>query len=289
MIYHFIENQCSVHSIEKMCKLFNTSRSGYYTWKKHIKSKRVIENEKILKAAKQSYEENRRIYGLDKLLDDVRECFPHCSRKRLYNLQKQNNLYSIRKRKFKATTYSDHKLPVAKNLLNRNFNVDKPNEVWVTDISYIGTNEGWLYLATVKDLYTKEIVGFATDDNMKTQLCINALNNAINRFKPAPGLIHHSDRGIQHCSNDYQEFLKKNEIICSMSRKGNCWDNACAETFFSTIKCELLYQKNYITREEARRDIFWYIEIFYNRKRKHQAIGYMIPSKVKNEYKSLLT
>lgn len=124
---------------------------------------------------------------------------------------------------------------------------------------------------------------------MKTQLCINALNNAINRFKPAPGLIHHSDRGIQHCSNDYQEFLKKNEIICSMSRKGNCWDNACAETFFSTIKCELLYQKNYITREEARRDIFWYIEIFYNRKRKHQAIGYMIPSKVKNEYKSLLT
>lgn len=277
-----------MHSVEKMCKLFHVSRSGYYNWKNNLKCKRKIENEKILKVAQNSYKQNRGIYGLDKLLSDVREKFPHCSRKRLYSIQKQNKLYSIRKRKFKATTYSDHNLPVANNLLNQNFNVNKPNTVWVTDISYIGTREGWLYLATVKDICTKEIVGWATADNMKTSLCVKALDNAIKLFKPAEGLIHHSDRGIQYCSHEYQSFLKNHKIICSMSRKANCWDNACAETFFSTIKCEMLYQKQYATREEARRDIFWYIEIFYNRKRKNQALEYMTPSQFRDKYKILL-
>lgn len=277
-----------MHSVEKMCKLFHVSRSGYYNWKNNSKCKRKKENEKILKVAQNSYNQNRGIYGLDKMLSDVREKFPHCSRKRLYNIQKQNKLYSIRKRKFKATTYSDHNLPVANNLLNQNFNINKPNTVWVTDISYISTREGWLYLATVKDICTKEIVGWSTADNMKTSLCIKALYNAIKLFKPAEGLIHHSDRGIQYCSHEYQSFLKSHKIICSMSRKGNCWDNACAETFFSTIKCEMLYQKQYATREEARRDIFWYIEIFYNRRRKNQALGYMTPSQFRDKYKILL-
>lgn len=164
---------------------------------------------------------------------------------------------NLRKRKFKATTYSDHKLSVAKNLLNRNFDLDRPNKVWGTDISYVSTTEGLLYLATIKDLCTKEIAGWSTASNMKTELCINTLNNVIKRFKPAPGLIHHSDRGIQYCSKEYQGFLKENEIICIMSRKGNCWDNACSEIFFSTTKCKMLYQKTYIKQKEARRDIFW--------------------------------
>jgi putative transposase len=247
-------------------------------------SKRELETQGIIKAARKSYYECKGMYGLDKMLIDVRASFPKCSRKRLHKIQKEYNLYSVRKRKYKATTYSNHKLPVAGNILNQNFNVNKPGEVWVTDISYIGTAQGWLYLATVKDIFTKEIVGFATSDNMRTELCIKALENAIARHRPSKGLIHHSDRGVQYCSNNYQSVLKKNNIVCSMSRKGNCYDNACAETFFSTIKCEMLYNNRYATREEARRDIFWYIEVFYNRKRRHQALGYLSPYEFKQRY-----
>jgi len=222
--------------------------------------------------------------GLDKILADVREKFPHCSRKRLYEIQKNNKLYAKRKKKFKATTNSNHKLPVAENLLNQDFTTNRPAAVWVTDISYINTYEGWLYLATVKDIFTKEIVGWATDNNMRTELCIRALENAVRRHKPPKGIIHHSDRGVQYCSRDYQAVLKKYGMICSMSRKGNCYDNACAETFFSTIKCEMLYHKRYMTREQARQDIFWYIEVFYNRKRRHQALGYITPAAFKQRY-----
>jgi len=264
-----------------MCIVLEVSRSGYYDWKDRPPGKRELENQQILKIAKKSHEECRGMCGLDKILADVREVFPRCSRQRLYGIQKENQLYSIRKRKFKATTNSNHKLPVAENLLKQDFKIDKPAAVWVTDISYIDTFEGWLYLATVKDICTKEIVGWATGDNMKTDLCKRALESALMRQRPPRGLIHHSDRGVQYCSKEYQELLRKHGIICSMSRKGNCYDNACAETFFSTIKCEMLYHKRYKTREAAHRDIFWYIEIFYNRKRRHQALGYLSPAAFK--------
>jgi len=272
-----------------MCQILKVSRSGYYDWKERPISKRELENEKILSVAKKSHTDCKGIYGLDKLLDDVRVKFPQCSRNRLYGIQKQNQLYSIRKRKFKATTNSNHKLQVAENLLNQEFNINKPDTVWVTDISYIDTREGWLYLATVKDICTKEIVGWATADNMKVELCINALKSAVMRHRPPKGLIHHSDRGVQYCSRAYQSLLNKNQMICSMSRKGNCYDNACAETFFSTIKCELLYHKKYATREAAHKDIFWYIESFYNRKRRHKAIGNMSPIQYKEAYYTRLT
>jgi putative transposase len=190
----------------------------------------------------------------------------------------------ITPRHLPSTTNSNHKLPVAENLLNQDFTTNRPAAVWVTDISYINTYEGWLYLATVKDIFTKEIVGWATDNNMRTELCIRALENAVRRHKPPKGIIHHSDRGVQYCSRDYQAVLKKYGMICSMSRKGNCYDNACAETFFSTIKCEMLYHKRYMTREQARQDIFWYIEVFYNRKRRHQALGYITPAAFKQRY-----
>lgn len=264
--------------------MLDISRSGYYSWLNRPASKRAIETQGITDVAIKSYNELRGMCGLDKLLEDVREKYPKCSRNRLYKIQKQRNLYSKRKRKYKATTNSNHKLPVAENILNQDFNVDRPGAVWVTDISYIGTNEGWLYLATVKDIFTKEIVGWATADNMKTELCIKALNNAVIRHKPAKGLIHHSDRGVQYCSHEYQSLLRKHNMVCSMSRKGNCYDNACAETFFSTIKCEMLYNNKYTTREQARRDIFWYIETFYNRRRRHQALDYLTPCAYKQRY-----
>lgn len=270
--------------VEKMCQVLKISRSGYYDWKERPPCKRDLENQAILKIARKSYIDNRGICGLDKILADVKEIFPKCSRKRLYGIQKEHRLYSKRKRKFKITTNSNHKLPVAENILDQNFKTTRPATVWVTDISYIHTLEGWLYLATVKDIFTKEIVGWATADNMKTELCLKAIKNAIMRHKPPKGLIHHSDRGIQYCSKEYQEFLRKHGIICSMSRKGNCYDNACAETFFSTIKCEILYHRQYKTRAAAYDDIFWYIEIYYNRKRRHQALGYLTPAEFKRRY-----
>lgn len=284
MTYELIKEHNSVFPVEKMCEILEISRSGYYAWLERPLSKRAQENQEILKLAQQSYDEHRGIGGLDKILADVRDHYPKCSRNRLYRLQKQNQLYSKRKRKFKATTNSKHDLPVAENLLNQNFKTDRPAAVWVSDISYLSTDEGWLYLATVKDIFTKDIVGWSAANHMKTELCIAALQNAIKKHRPPKGLIHHSDRGVQYCSKEYQKFLKKNNMVCSMSRKGNCYDNACAETFFSTIKCEMLYHNNYKTCEEARRDIFWYIEIYYNRKRRHQALGYLTPVDFKQRY-----
>lgn len=267
-----------------MCDVLKISRSGFYDWLSRSMSARDKETQGIVDAAIKSYHALKGMCGLDKILCDVREKFPKCSRNRLYKIQKKHGLYSMRKKKYKATTNSNHKLPVAENILNQNFNVDKPGKVWVTDITYIATGQGWLYLATVKDLFTKQIVGWASADNMRTELCLRALNNAVMRHKPSKGLIHHSDRGVQYCSHDYQALLKKHNMICSMSRKGNCFDNACAETFFSTIKCELLYNTQYATREQARRDIFWYIETFYNRQRRHQALNYMTPYAFAQKY-----
>lgn len=264
--------------------MLEISRSGYYDWKDRPLCNRKLENQAILQLARKSYNDNQGISGLDKLLADVKEKYPKCSRKRLYRIQKEHRLYSKRKRKFKITTNSNHKLPVADNLLNQDFKTDRPAAVWVTDISYIHTLEGWLYLATVKDIFTKEIVGWATADNMRTKLCLKAIKNAVMRHQPPSGLIHHSDRGIQYCSKEYQEYLRKQGMICSMSRKGNCYDNACAETFFSTIKCEMLYHHQYKTRAAAYDDIFWYIEIYYNRKRRHQALEYLTPSEFKRRY-----
>lgn len=274
--------------VEKMCEILEVSRSGYYAWLTRPLSRRALENREIVRLAQESYKKNHGIAGLDKMLADVREVHTKCSRNRLYRLQKQTQLYSKRKRKFKVTTNSKHDLPVAKNLLNQNFQTDRPGAVWVSDISYISTDEGWLYLATVKDIFTKDIVGWSAANTMKTELCMSALKNAIRKHRPSKGLIHHSDRGVQYCSKEYQKLLKRNHMICSMSRKGNCYDNACAETFFSTIKCELLYHKHYKTREEARKDIFWYIEIYYNRQRRHQALGYVSPADFRSRYYAAL-
>ena len=180
----------------KMCRVFEVSESGYYAWQHEPKSVTKQENRAIYEALKASYDQNKGRTGLDKMLADVQIQFPKCSRNRLYKIQKQHKLYSIRQRKFKATTNSKHDNPVAQNLLNQNFRVDEPNKVWVTDISYIGTDEGWLYLATVKDLFDRQIVGFATGSMINTELCKRALCSAIQRHKPGFGLIHHSDRGV---------------------------------------------------------------------------------------------
>lgn len=270
--------------MEKMCRLFEVSASGYYRWLNRPESQRKCENESIYEALKASYDKNKGRVGLDKLLLDVRENFPKCSRNRLYKIQSQHKLFSIRKRKFKATTNSRHSYPVADNLLNQNFKAAEPNRIWVTDISYIGTDEGWLYLATVKDLFDRQIVGFSTGASITTELCRRALSSAIKRHNPPEGLIHHSDRGVQYASRDYRNMLAQNGMICSMSRTGVPYDNACAETFFSTIKLEMIYHEHYKTRAQAQADIFEYIEVYYNRQRRNAAIGYFTPFEYRRRY-----
>ncbi len=195
---------------------------------------------------------------------------------------KENGIHSRVVKKFKATTNSNHKLPVAENILNRDFTVDKPNEKMVSDITYLWTDEGWLYLAGVMDLCGQKIVGLSMSERMTKDLVINALNDAYNRSGKPSGVIIHSDRGSQYCSNDYQLLLKKYGFVCSMSRKGNCWDNAPMEAFWGKLKCEWLYHKHFKTRDEARAAVFEYIEIFYNRVRIHASNGFLTPEEYYN-------
>lgn len=270
--------------MEKMCQVLKVSKSGYYRWLDCPESATKQENRAIYAVLKASYERNRSRAGLDKLLDDVHLKFPHCSRNRLYRIQRAQGLYSIRSRKFKATTNSHHNYPVAPNLLHQNFHVDAPNKVWVTDITYIRTDEGWLYLAIVKDLFDRQIVGCATGSRIDADLCKRALSAAVRRYKPGAGLIHHSDQGVQYASRDYQSLLQKNHIVPSMSRKGVPYDNACAESFFSTIKLEMIYQEHYATRAQAQDAIFEYIEVYYNRQRRNAAIGNITPAEFRRRF-----
>jgi len=268
-----------------MCQAFDVSRSGYYDWLRRKPSARQQENKKILDIMKLSHSKAQGMIGLDKLWADVSDQGCPCGRNRAYKLQKKHQLYSIRKKPFRVClTDSNHNLPKAPNLLNQEFTVDRPNTVWVTDITEFKIATGTLYLAAVKDIFHKEIVGWALANHMRTELCLEALRNAVKRHRPVQGLIHHSDQGSQYCSAAYIEELTKHGMVRSMSRKGNCWDNACAETFFSTIKSERIHHRSYKNMEEARQDIFWYIEGFYNRQRRHAALGYKTPASFLKKY-----
>ena len=261
-----------------MCQVLQVSRSGYYSWRKRPKSDRQKANEKLLKEIKKVHRKSRELYGVRRITKQLNK-----KRKvkygynRIYRLMKENGVRSKRPRRFKATTNSKHNYPVAANLLNQNFKVNRPNQVWVTDITYIPTDEGWLYYAAIIDLCHRKVIGWSMGSTMTKELVINALEQAVRRAKPPKGVIHHSDRGSQYASHAYQALLKKYGFTVSMSRKGNCYDNACAESFFSTLKNELIYLTRFKTRKEARQAIFEYIEVFYNRVRLHSSLGYMSP------------
>ncbi|SHF52217.1 putative transposase [Desulforamulus putei DSM 12395] len=269
-----------------MCQVLEVSRSGYYSWRKRPKNERKKANERLLKEIKDSYNRSRGLYGVRKITKELNNKKKiKCGHNRVYRLMKENGIASKRPRRFKATTNSKHNYPVAENLLNQNFKVNQPNKVWVSDITYVPTDEGWLYFAAIIDLCHKKVVGWSMDSTMTKELVINALEQAVHRARPPKGVIHHSDRGSQYASHAYQTLLKKYGFIASMSRKGNCYDNACAEFFFSTLKNELIYQSHFKTREEARQAIFEYVEVFYNRIRLHSSLGYMSPC----EYEQYLT
>lgn len=240
-------------------------------------SKRQKENEEILMEIKESHKNSHRVYGSPRITEDLQAKGTKCSKNRVARLMKVHGIIAKAKKKFKATTNSKHNLPVTENLLNQDFVAEKPNTVWVSDITYIWTLEGWLYLAVILDLYSRQVVGWAMSDRLTANFVIKALHQAIGRRNPVRGCILHSDRGIQYASTDFRDVLNSYGFIRSMSRKGNCYDNAVAESFFHTLKTEHVYDYRYETRAEAIQSIFEYIEIFYNRQRRHSAIGYRSP------------
>jgi putative transposase len=265
-----------------MCILLEVYRSGYYDWLDRPLSKRAKRQKKIKEIIEKVHKKYP-MWGVDPIWAEVKETIP-CSRNTVYKIMKENDIKSKRKRKWKATTNSNHNLPPAPNLLEQDFNVTVPNTVWVGDITYLWTEEGWLYTAIVKDLCTKEVVGYAMGDRINKELVINAMNMAIKRERPNKGLIFHSDRGSQYCSKDFKGLLKSNNIRQSMSRRGNPYDNACAENFFSCLKCECTNFYHFRSRDEAKFAVFEYIEVYYNRQRRHGALGWITPA----TYKRLL-
>ena len=273
----FIEAHRREFEIGIMCRVLRVSLSGYYAWRTRGESRRSRKNRGLLVEIRAVHAESKMRYGSPRIHGELRARGRECNEKRVARLMREDGLRSRRSRKFKATTDSKHSFPVAPNLLNREFEVSGPDEVWVSDITYIATREGWLYLAIVLDLFSRRIVGWSMSHRMTRALALNALSAAISSRNPEPGLLHHSDRGSQYASGDYRKLLDRHKMVCSMSRKGDCWDNAVAESFFSSYKVELVYEEDFETREEARAKTFEYIEAFYNSTRRHSTIGYLSP------------
>lgn len=266
-----------------MCNVFDVSRSGYYVWLKQPESRKTQEDQVLSEVIKEIHLESHRTYGSPRIHEELLRRGKRHGRNRIARLMRKDGLRAKTRRKFKATTNSKHDLPIAPNLLDRDFTPERPNQVWVADITYIWTGEGWLYLAIVLDLFSRAVVGWSMSERMTKKLVIDAFTLAVKRRNPPPGLLHHSDRGSQYASKGFQSLLLKYGVICSMSRKGNCWDNAPAESFFSTLKRELVFLCQYFTRAQARQSIFSYIERFYNRKRIHSTLGYRTPNEVDQE------
>lgn len=264
------------------CKTLNVSRSGYYAWLDRPESQREKQNIILMSDIKKIHNESRQIYGLPRIHQELKNLGKHCGKTRISILMKKLGISGLIKKRFKVrTTDSNHDSPIADRLFQTEemeTHPIRPNQVWASDISYVHTQEGFLFLATYLDVCTKKVVGFSTADHMKTELILDALEMALGRQNLIQGeLMSHSDRGSQYASEEYRKRLESLKITASMSRKGNCWDNAFAESFFATIKKELIYRSEYKTREEAKKAIFEYIEVWYNRKRIHSSIGYKTP------------
>lgn len=263
--------------------MLRINRSGYYAWLKHTPSISQLANESLDKKIIPLFEKHHGRYGAPRLTDELNSKEKICSKNRVARRMKYLGIRAKAKKKFRITTDSKHNLPVSPNLLNRNFTAALPNQKWVGDITYIWTDEGWMYLATVIDLYSRAVIGWSIQSSMSRQLVCDALMMALWRRGFPRDVLFHSDRGSQYCSADFQALLKKYGFICSMSRKGNCWDNAVAESFFHTMKIELIHAERYLTRESAKQSVFHYIEVYYNRVRRHSTIGSIAPMTFENQ------
>ncbi|MCM3339599.1 IS3 family transposase [Paenibacillus sp. MER TA 81-3] len=286
LIYQFIHDHRFKLRVVKMCTVFGISRSGYYDWTRRKESKRSKRHEWLKKKIRRIFLDNKHLYGSRKVWETLKKQGIEVTEKTVARIMKELDLKSRTVKKYKATTNSKHNLPVAANVLNLQFQASAPNQIWMTDITYIPTDVGWLYLASVMDLHSRKIVGFHMDERMTKSLVIKALDQAYRVQKPRGEVLHHSDRGSQYASQEYQERLKTYKMKGSMSRKGNCYDNACIESFHSVLKKELVYLEKFKTRKDAKARIFEYIACFYNGKRIHSSIGYFTPNQYERMYRS---
>jgi transposase InsO family protein len=280
-----MEAEMNNFPVRLMCKTLALSPSGFYSWlKRGCNPPKARRDKRILSEIRLIHSEARETYGSPRMTDEMQARGHTINRKRIARIMQENGIQGIPARKFKVTTDSKHRFPLAENKLKQRFDVKAPNKVWASDITYISTSEGWMYLAVVMDLYSRRIIGWSMDKRMETSLVSNALNMALGMRELGDGMMHHSDRGVQYCSNAYRALLEKNGIAISMSRKACCWDNAVVESFFGTLKQELVYRCRFATRASARVEVEDYIEVFYNRTRRHSTLGSLSPANFEAMY-----
>jgi transposase InsO family protein len=279
MKFQFIEEHRAEWPIHVQCVVLRVSRSGYYAWRKRAPSPQAQRRAELTEQIQEIHAEpHKEVYGAPRVHRELVARGHGCDRKTVAKCMKTAGIQASTVRKFRVTTTdSNHDHPLAENIVDRDFSPSHKNQTWTTDITYIPTEEGWLYLAVVEDLYSRKIVGWAMSERIDSRLVVDALQMAVQQELPAAGLIAHSDRGVQYASEHYQTLLQQQGITCSMSRKGNCWDNAPTESFFATLKKELVHQEHYATKAQAVRSLFEYIETFYNRVRLHSSLGYLSP------------
>lgn len=278
MKYAWIQDRRHRYATALLCRVLNVSRSGYYDWRKRAPSHQYRQRQTIARLARQYHERSHQVYGYRKVHQDLRqEEQLACCSETVRKAMRAEGIRSRVRRKFVRTTHSNHSLAVAENTLNRDFTAAAVNQKWSADITYLRTQQGWLYLATILDLFSRRIVGWAMSAGIDAALVCDALRMALQQRCPGKNLLHHSDRGVQYAADAFQALLDLHGIECSMSRKGNCWDNAGQESFFGKLKGEWIQDRIFSTREETRQDVFYYIEVFYNRQRRHAALGYVSP------------
>ena len=288
MRFKFIDDHRSAYPVTLMCRVLAVSRSGYYAWRERPPSAREMANQQLLEKIKAIHKKSRGRYGSPRVYEALVQLEIRCSRKRVARLMRENGIRGKRRRRYKRTTDSEHTRPIVPNRLRQDFSATAPNQKWCADITYIATREGWLYLAIIIDLYSRMIVGWAIKDDLSRHLVLAALRMATGRRRPGPGLIHHSDRGSQYASDDYQRMLDAWKISSSMSGTGNCYDNAPAESWFASLKVECV-DVVYHTKAEARAELFEYMEVFYNRQRLHSRLGYLSPAAFEQQQHQLVS
>lgn len=283
MRYPFIKQYQGQYRLCNLCRVMQVSRSGFNAWRKRSPSRRSIEEQILLALICVAYKESKETYGSPRIHRDLLAAGARCGLKRVARIMRKHNVSARAKKRFAATTDSNHGLPVAQNLLQQNFVAQQTNARWTSDITYIWTSEGWLYLAVVLDLASRRIVGWSMKSSLDRSIVLDALRNALLDRRPGPGLICHSDRGSQYASDDYQQLIIGAQAICSMSGKGNCYDNAPTESLFASLKRELVYRTTFATRGDARAAIFHWIAVWYNRKRRHSSLGYTSPEEFEQQ------
>ena len=289
MRFAFVDGEKANHSVPILCRVLRVSKSGYYAWKQRGLSKHALEDARLGTLVVAAHRAGRGTYGSPRVLRELRENGQRTSRKRVARLLRERGLSGEPQKRWRHPAGDAPTAPTMPNVLDRSFTVAAPDKVWAGDITYIWTWEGWLYLSVVIDLFSRRVVGWSMQSHMRTDIVLDALTMAVGQRLPGPGLLSHSDRGSQYTSDGYQTALRGHGITCSMSRKGNCWDNAVVESFFGTLKNELLYRRSWASRAEAMSAIHEYIEVFYNRKRRHSTLDYKSPAEYEKLHATTVT